>query len=107
MSKPQATERQQFWLSHIEACQQQGISMKDYAQQTGITLRALYDAKHRLIKAGLLPRQKPSRFQKVEIKPTVSGFCIIVLSNGARLEWPTNGSTQSLAAMLSVLEQCR
>ncbi len=105
MNKQQLTERQQYWLNHITTCQHKGIRMTDYAQQVGIELRALYDAKNRLIKAGVLPRQKPPTFQKVEIKPTVSGFCIISLSNGARLEWPTDGSAQSLAAVLSAVAQ--
>lgn len=71
----------------------------------GIELRALYDTKNRLIKAGVLPRQKPSNFQKVEIKSTVGSFCTIYLSNGTRLEWPTGGSANTLVAVLSVLAQ--
>ncbi|MEW8029107.1 MAG: hypothetical protein AB2806_15415 [Candidatus Thiodiazotropha sp.] len=81
--------------------------MKDYAQQAGIELRALHDAKSRLIKTGVLPHQKPSSFQKVKIKPIVGGFCTIPLPNGIHLEWPTDGNTNALATVLSVLVQPR
>jgi hypothetical protein len=68
MSQRQPTpERQQYWLSHIEACQQQGISMKAYAQQSGIALRALYDAKSRLVREGALPRRNTLGQQLVAI----------------------------------------
>jgi len=45
MSSKTPTKSQHHWLMHIDACQQQGISMKAYAQQQGIELRALYDAR--------------------------------------------------------------
>lgn len=38
MNHPQPTERQQYWLNHIIACQQQGIIMKAYAEQAGNVL---------------------------------------------------------------------
>jgi hypothetical protein len=104
MSQRQPTpERQQYWLSHIEACQQQGISMKAYAQQSGIALRALYDAKSRLVKEGVLPRRAKSPFQKVKIKTVTASQCILHLPNGIQLQWPTHGGAHSLAEVLKVV----
>jgi hypothetical protein len=104
MSQQQATtERQQYWLNHIEACQQQGISMKAYAQQSGIELRSLYDAKSRLVREGVLPRRAKSPFQKVKIKTVTASQCILHLPNGIELEWPTDGGAHSLAEVLKVV----
>lgn len=105
MNNKRLTERQQYWLSHIQACQQQRISMKDYAQQQGIALHALYDAKCRLNKIGVLSSKPKSKFQKAEITRVASTLCIIHLPNGIRLEWPTDNSTQTLTAILSAAIQ--
>lgn len=100
MNSKQLTKRQEYWLSHIQACQQQRISMKDYAQQHNLQLGTLYDAKCRLIKDGVLPRTTTPKFQKAKIQRTAPSHCIIYLPNGVRLEWPTDNSAQTLAAVL-------
>ena len=39
------TARQRFWLKHLEACREQGISLKAYARTHDLSLTALYAAK--------------------------------------------------------------
>ncbi len=104
MNNKPLTQRQQYWFDHIKACQQQDGSTKDYAQQQGIELRALYDAKNRLVKAGVLPGKKRSDFQRVKVKP-VPVLCTITLPNGVRLEWPTDNSPNSLNALITAFGQ--
>ncbi len=104
MNNKPLTKRQQHWLAHINACQQQDGSIKDYAQQQGIELRALYDATNRLVKAGVQPGKTRSDFQRVKIKP-VPILCTITLPNGVRLEWPTDNSPKSLNALITAVGQ--
>jgi hypothetical protein len=77
--------------------------MKVYAQQSGIALRALYDAKSRLVREGVLPRRAKPPFKKVKIKTVTASQCILHLPNGIQLQWPTNGGARSLAEVLKVV----
>ena len=47
------TERQQYWLEHIEACDESGCSAKEYAEQRGLSLSGLYNARCVLKKKGV------------------------------------------------------
>jgi len=88
MNDKPLTKQQQYWLSHLDACQQQGLSMKLYAQREGIALSTLYQAKCRMTKAKILSGKKPSIFQRVVVRtvPVVSADCTITLPSGIRLE---------------------
>ncbi len=101
------TEQQQYWLSHIKTCQQQGLSMKRYAQREGIALNTLYQAKCRMTKAKILPGKKPSIFQRVVVRtvPAVSTDCTITLPNGIRLDWIASSDAQSLALLGAIVDQ--
>lgn len=39
---PALTDRQRYWLEHIEACEAFGKSMAEYAASQGIAVRAMY-----------------------------------------------------------------
>ncbi len=104
MNDKSLTKRQQYWLSHVKACQQQNLSVKEYAEQEGLELRTLYQAKSQLVKAGIFPGKKKSKFQKVTIK-AMPAHCIITLPNGIRLEWPTNSNVHSLTLLGSIVDQ--
>jgi len=56
-------ERQAFWLEPLRACA--NGSLKAYAAAHGLDLRALYDAKARLKRQGLLT-PAPARLVRVE-----------------------------------------
>lgn len=45
MSKKLMTQRQQFWLAHIEAAMRAGQGLKHYASAHRLSLGALYNAK--------------------------------------------------------------
>ena len=61
------TERQQYWLEHIRACDLAGKPSVQCAKENGIEVSAMYSARKALAEKGTLPRPKPPRFQKAAI----------------------------------------
>lgn len=57
------TERQRFWLEHLRACG--SGSLKAYAEQHALEVSALYEAKSRLKRKGMLDAA-PARFVRVQ-----------------------------------------
>jgi hypothetical protein len=55
------TQRQRYWLEHLQACEALGQKMSAYAAAQGLGARALYDAKKRLMQQGVLSRTKRRR----------------------------------------------
>ncbi|MCF6264280.1 MAG: hypothetical protein L3J24_11940 [Xanthomonadales bacterium] len=51
---PTLTQRQRYWLEHIQACEASGKSMVEYAATQGFPVQALYASKNILIKKGVL-----------------------------------------------------
>ena len=64
---PPLTERQQYWLKHIRACDAAGQTSVDYARAHGINVKSLYSARKALAEKSALPRPHTSRFQKAEV----------------------------------------
>ena len=60
------TERQQYWLKHIRACDAAGQTSIDYARENGINVKSLYSARKALAEKGTLPPRKATCFQKVQ-----------------------------------------
>ena len=73
MSKKLMTQRQQFWLAHIEAAIRAGQGLKHYASAHRLSLGALYNAKSVFKRAGLLKRSSSepasSAFVAVQVGP--------------------------------------
>jgi hypothetical protein len=61
------TERQQYWLKHIRACDATGQTTIDYARAHGINVKSMYSARKGLAQKGSLPRPQHSRFQKAQV----------------------------------------
>ena len=64
---PALTERQRYWLEHIQACKDSGKTIAEYAAEQGFTARAMYAGKKTLVKKGVLPGKHPARFQRVQV----------------------------------------
>jgi len=86
------TDKQRYWLKHIQACQASGISIKDYAEQQGIQIKSLYYWKKTLVKKGVLPRSRKPRipavtFQRAQVmdKNTADSQWKIHLPNGIQV----------------------
>jgi hypothetical protein len=73
MAKKWMTQRQQFWLAHVQAAMQAGQELKSYASAHRLSLGALYNAKSVLKRAGLLKsgstQATASAFVPVQIAP--------------------------------------
>ena len=82
------TRRQAFWLAHLRACADG--SMKAYADAHGLDLRALYGAKARLKRKGLLDARaapaRPVRVERAEPSPDSAALCRVHLRNGTAVE---------------------
>tara|TARA_R110002074_G_scaffold51314_1_gene129831 strand:- start:531 stop:794 length:264 start_codon:yes stop_codon:yes gene_type:complete len=64
---PPLTERQQYWLQHIRACDTAGKPSVEYARENGIGVSALYAARLALANKGALLQPGPPRFQKATV----------------------------------------
>jgi hypothetical protein len=110
------TERQRHWLGHIRAAERKDEPLTVYAEQQGLSVSSLYEAKRHLRKAGVLALasapKKPERvtpeFVSVSVREpvrSVNGTVLRVrLSSGALLEWsdaPQGEALRELVGMLS------
>jgi hypothetical protein len=85
--EPQLTERQRFWLEHLRACG--SGPLKSYAEAHGLDLRALYDAKARLKRKGILsqpPSPRLVRAERAREEIASSGYCRVHLRNGTAVD---------------------
>lgn len=81
---PRLTERQRFWLKHLRACG--NGSLKAYAEAHGLDVGALYEAKSRLKRKGVLP-SAPARLVRVErAAASAAALCRVHFRNGTVVE---------------------
>jgi hypothetical protein len=83
------TERQDYWLGHIKACEASGKTAAEYAAAHGLNARTLYGAKKVLVRKGVLPRTHGVRFQRVQTASAVAvgGEWRIQLPNGVAVDF--------------------
>lgn len=53
--RKELTERQRYWLKHIDRAAERGDTLKAYAQRRGLSVGAMYQAKSELKRLGALP----------------------------------------------------
>ena len=100
------TERQRYWLEHIQAWNKSGKRMSEYAKDQNFPVRSMYDAKKALVKKGILPRSRSSctdttRFEQVQIiEPSNESEWRITLPNGAAVEFTASLDEQTLSTVL-------
>ena len=109
------TERQRHWLKHIRAAERKDEPLTVYAEQQGLSVSSLYEAKRHLRETGVIAAsgaRKPERvipeFVSVSVREpvrSVNGSVLRVrLSSGALLEWseaPQGEVLRELIGMLS------
>jgi len=99
---PALTERQRYWLEHIQSCEASGKSIVAYAAAQGIAARAMYAGKKTLVKKGVLPGSQPARFQRVQVmEATVNNQWRIGLPNGVSVAFVGEVDARSLTTVLS------
>jgi hypothetical protein len=99
---PALTDRQRYWLEHIQACKDSGKTIAEYAAEQGFTARAMYAGKKTLVKKGVLPGARLARFQRVQVlEATPSSQWRVGLPNGVSVAFAGEVDAGSLATVLS------
>jgi hypothetical protein len=100
---PALTERQRYWLEHIQACEASGKSIVEYAATQGIAARAMYAGKKALVQKGVLPKTQTARFQRVQVmEAAASNQWRIGLPNGVSVAFAGEVDAKTLTTVLSV-----
>lgn len=87
MSKHKLSEKQQVWLSHLQSCIAQKVSMKAYAVEHGLKLQTLYYWKKQFKKLGLVDVNSSSRFVKAVCRKETKATGIhIRFANGVTID---------------------
>ena len=98
---PALTQRQRYWLEHIQACETSGKSIAEYAAEHGVNARAMYSGKKILVNKGVLPATQLARFQRVQVmEATLSSQWRIGLPNGVSVAFVGEVDGQALTAIL-------
>jgi len=102
------SDQQRGWLSHVEACELTGGSMKAYAEQHALDLQSFYLWKGRLKKLGVIDADRERRsLDPVHVQPAapmpekVLGKTCIQLANGVNIECPGDFDGASLSELLA------
>jgi hypothetical protein len=119
MSTKKISEYDQFWLDHQAAQQASGQTAKEYAAVQGVSLQALYQARKKLRRAGLLaPHRDAAKPSKKASRPTTVSFSKVAVATatpaegsrfrlelpaGIALDWPGDELPESLIALLERL----
>ena len=97
------TERQQYWLKHIRACDASGQTSIDYAKGNGINVKSLYSARKALVEKGTLSRPQATRFQKVQtpsVQPLSDNPWRVQLPNGVVVAFGGDVDASTLSMVL-------
>ena len=96
------TEKQRHWLEHLRACDASGQGIAAYAAAQGLEARAMYAGKKILVKKGVLPRTRRSRFQRVQVKDAVPATTWrIQLPNGLSVAFSGTVDASTLRTVLT------
>jgi hypothetical protein len=83
------TDKQRYWLTHVERCEVTGSTMVAYAGAQSLDLKQFYTWKMRLTRLGILPQStKPVAFKRIAVRPTqeFGASCRIECPNGTRIQ---------------------
>ena len=96
------TEHQRHWLAHLQACEASGKGIAGYAASHGLDAKAMYAGKKVLVKKGVLPRTRPSRFQRAAVKGPVHGNAWrIQMPNGLSVTFSGTVDARTLSTVLT------
>ena len=98
---PALTQRQRYWLEHIQACEASGKSIAEYTSAQKFGAQAMYAGKSALVKKGVLPATQPPRFQRVQVmEAALSSQWRIGLPNGVSVAFVGEVDGQTLTTIL-------
>ncbi len=103
------TDRQRYWLTHINAVEYFDGSIADYARTHQLSIRDVYNWRSKLTKLGIWqPADKAPDF--IQVKQTNNdesssvSSCTVTFSNGSRLELQGEISESILGIVLNRME---
>ncbi len=95
------TDRQRYWLEHVQACETSGKSIAEYAAAQEFGAQAMYAGTSALMKKGVLPITQPTRFQRVQVmEATLGSQWRIGLPNGVSVAFVGEVDGQALTTIL-------
>ncbi len=96
------TENQRHWLEHLRACEASGKGIAAYASEHDLDVKAMYAGKKVLVNKGVLPRTRPSRFQRMQVNAPVTGSAWrIQLPNGLSVAFSGSVDARTLGTILT------
>jgi hypothetical protein len=103
----QLSQHQRYWLEHLRACEAAGQTLVDYACAQGLQVKALYNAKSRLRKQGLLAsKSTPAVLRRVQVvSPVADWQCRVRLANGVVVELAAGCDWQWLFSVLAAARE--
>lgn len=108
------TDRDRFWLRHIEASTRSRTPATIYAAEHGLSLGAFYEGKRRLVRRGAVPcgsRRERVSFAAVQVGPGArvaeAGPFRLRLASGAVLEWASAPGIEILGALIERVDATR
>lgn len=109
------TERQQYWLAHLEKADAGGESLRDYAAREKVSIHSLYSARKRLAKLGMsfsqpARRSSPVVFDRVKVAPPPSATVVVWrlrFPNGVVLESNTALTAEIGTSLMSAMTHLR
>lgn len=112
------TERDRFWLSHLERQVAGAETSKAYAAREGLSIYAFYQARRRLTSLGAwlanattrkrrrAPATSAPPFTRLALPaptPSAAAACRLRLASGVVIEWSTAPPAEVLAALAGEL----
>ena len=97
------TDRQRYWLEHVQACEAAGKTIVEYAAAQEFCAQDMYAGKSVLVKKGVLAAARPTRFQRVQVmEATVGNQWRIGLPNGVSVAFAGEVDSRTLTTVLNV-----
>ena len=97
------TERQQFWLDHIQAARAAKLPLARYAREHGLKTKDIYQWSAILVRRGALEPRTRSK-QLVPVQLHTLGGCSVSFPSGARLELADVVTSETLRELVNALQ---
>jgi hypothetical protein len=100
------TEKQKFWLEHVQACGRSGQSMRTYAEANGLSVSAFYTWKKTLRRKGALsgsPSDESPLFLKAVVADYRLGRARVLLPSGVTLEFDSGTDPLWVGALVMAM----
>ncbi len=99
---PARTPRQRFWLEHLNACREQGLSLKAYARTHNLSVSALYTANSALKRRAFSTEPTAPAPKLVPVRLAPAAVMVrVLLPNGVVVELPASIDPECARSLLA------